>query len=199
MSRTLAWRCEAQAAADAARATLVPSFAAPDAARAPRCPRGSQSYRRLGARKCPVHGAWPPSPRRLGSEGPSVAARPPPERKRAGTGPDTLPAGSVMRRRLHERLADHGWKPHRELLAQKQLSHASIYWHMRETQRGAVSSNSRYQTVLFQQYSTNLSLQLPQGPAAPSPPSPFRVQSSRARRRAAVRRLYIPSLRSPAW
>ena len=57
-----------------------------------------------------------------------------------------------------ERLAEYGWKPHRDLLAQKSLSRASIYWYMRETQRGTVSSNSRFQTVLFQQCSANLSL-----------------------------------------
>ena len=32
---------------------------------------------------------------------------------------------------------------------------ASICWYMRETQRGTVSSNSRFQTVPFQQYSAN--------------------------------------------
>ena len=30
-----------------------------------------------------------------------------------------------------ERLAEYGWKPHRDLLAQKSLSRASIYRHMR--------------------------------------------------------------------
>ena len=32
---------------------------------------------------------------------------------------------------MHERLAEYGWKPHRDLLAQKNLSRASIYWYMR--------------------------------------------------------------------
>ena len=41
---------------------------------------------------------------------------------------------------------------------QQKLSLASVYWHMRETQRGTVSSNSRFRTVLFQQYSANLSV-----------------------------------------
>ena len=54
-----------------------------------------------------------------------------------------------------ETLAEYDWKPHRDLLAPKSLSPASIDWHMYETQRGTVSSNSRFQTVLFQQYSTN--------------------------------------------
>ena len=63
------------------------------------------------------------------------------------------------RRAHHERLAEFGWKPHRDLLAQKSLSRASIYWHMRETQRGTVSSNSRFRTVLIQQYSADLSYQ----------------------------------------
>ena len=39
----------------------------------------------------------------------------------------------------------------------RKLSRASIYWHMREKQRGTVSSNSRFQTVLFQQCSANRS------------------------------------------
>ena len=41
----------------------------------------------------------------------------------------------------------------------KHLSKASNDWYMmRETQRGKVSSNSRFQTVPFQQYSANLSV-----------------------------------------
>ena len=39
---------------------------------------------------------------------------------------------------------------------------------MRETQRGTVSSNSRFQAVLFQQYSANLSF-LPPRPGATAP------------------------------
>ena len=58
---------------------------------------------------------------------------------------------------LNERLAEYGWRPHRVALAQQQLSRASIYWYMREQQRGTASSSSRFQAVLFQQYSTNLS------------------------------------------
>ena len=56
---------------------------------------------------------------------------------------------------MFERLAEYGWKPHRIALAQKKLSRASIYWHMREKWRGTVSSSSRFQTVLFQQHSTS--------------------------------------------
>ena len=58
---------------------------------------------------------------------------------------------------LNERLAEYGRKPHRDVLAQKGISLASIYWYMRETQKGTVSSNSRFKTVLVQQYSANLS------------------------------------------
>ena len=60
-----------------------------------------------------------------------------------------------------ERLAEYGWKPHRFSLAQRGLSRASIYWYMHEQQRRTVSSNWRRQTVLFQQYSTNLSFSDP--------------------------------------
>ena len=56
---------------------------------------------------------------------------------------------------LSEMLAEYGWKPHRNLLAQNSLSWASFYWYMRETQRGTVSSNSRSQAVLFQRCSAN--------------------------------------------
>ena len=58
-----------------------------------------------------------------------------------------------------ERLAEYGWKPHRDMLAQQKQSKASTYWYMRETQRGTLSSNSRFQTVPFQQCSANLSRQ----------------------------------------
>ena len=40
---------------------------------------------------------------------------------------------------------------------QQSLSWASMYRYTREKQRDTVSSNSRFQTVLFQQYSPNLS------------------------------------------
>ena len=39
----------------------------------------------------------------------------------------------------------------------KNLSRASSYQYVHETQRGTASSHSRFQTVLFQQYSANLS------------------------------------------
>ena len=42
--------------------------------------------------------------------------------------------------------------------AQRGLSRASIYWYMREQQKSTVSSTSRSQTILFQQYSAILSL-----------------------------------------
>ena len=45
--------------------------------------------------------------------------------------------------------AEYGWKPHRVVFAQKCLSPASFDWHMRETRKGKVSSNSRLQTILF--------------------------------------------------
>ena len=56
-----------------------------------------------------------------------------------------------------KRLVEYGWKPHRDVLAQEYISRPSIYWYMHETQKGKVSSNSSLQTVLFQQYSANLS------------------------------------------
>ena len=56
-----------------------------------------------------------------------------------------------------ERLAEYGWKSHRVFVVKKNLSRASMYCYMREQPRGMVSSNSRFQTVLFQQYSANLS------------------------------------------
>ena len=56
-----------------------------------------------------------------------------------------------------ERLAEYGWRPHRDFLDRKNLQRASTYWYMREKQRGTVSSNSRFQMVLVQQYSANLS------------------------------------------
>ena len=40
------------------------------------------------------------------------------------------------------------------------ISQASIYWYMRDKQKGTVSSNSRFQTGLFQQYSAILSMSL---------------------------------------
>ena len=67
------------------------------------------------------------------------------------------PQEKVLSAAYVDRLAEYGWKPHRDCLARKNLSRASVYWHMHETQRGTVSSKSRFQTVLFQQYSANLS------------------------------------------
>jgi hypothetical protein len=59
---------------------------------------------------------------------------------------------------LVEKLAEYDWKPHCVFLAQKSRSWASIYWYMREKQRGTVSTDLRFQTVQFKQYSANLSL-----------------------------------------
>ena len=59
-----------------------------------------------------------------------------------------------------ERLAEYGIRleaSSRCVWLKQGLSRASIYWHMRETQRGSVSSNSRCQTVQLQLYSQNLS------------------------------------------
>ena len=71
--------------------------------------------------------------------------------------------GNVMQSQLaaamldNGRLAEYGRKPHRECWAQKSLSRTSTNWHARKAQRGAVSSNSRFQAVLIQRYSANLS------------------------------------------
>ena len=43
-----------------------------------------------------------------------------------------------------ERLAECGWKPHRIVVAQTNLSRPSICWCTCEKQRGSVSSNSRF-------------------------------------------------------
>ena len=59
-----------------------------------------------------------------------------------------------------ERLAEYGWKPHRDSLAQQNLARASSHWYMHGTQRGTVSSNSRFRTVPFQQGSASLSVDL---------------------------------------
>ena len=40
----------------------------------------------------------------------------------------------------------------------RNLSRASMYWHTLEQKMGTVSSNSQFQTALFQQYSANLSV-----------------------------------------
>ena len=64
---------------------------------------------------------------------------------------------------LFERLAEYGWEPHRDRFAPKCLSRASDYRRTREKQGGAASSNSRFRTVrfrtvLFRQYSANLTI-----------------------------------------
>ena len=56
-----------------------------------------------------------------------------------------------------ERFAEYGWKPHRVLSAQKAYHRPHVIHICVSKQRGAVSSNSRSQRVLFQQYSANLS------------------------------------------
>ena len=56
-----------------------------------------------------------------------------------------------------ERLAEYGWKPHRAVSLQKEISRASSCRSMREKQRSTVSSKSRFQTVLLQPYSASLS------------------------------------------
>ena len=61
---------------------------------------------------------------------------------------------------VSERLAEYGRKPHRDLLAQQTISRASTHWRMFETQRGTASSNSRFQAVLLQQCSANISVSL---------------------------------------
>ena len=55
-------------------------------------------------------------------------------------------------------MPEYGWKPHRVVLANRKLLSASCYWYIRQKQRGTVSSNSRFQTVLVQQFSANISL-----------------------------------------
>ena len=62
-------------------------------------------------------------------------------------------------RDLGERMVEYGWKPNRKGLAQPNIACASIDLHMRAEQRGTVSSNSKFLTVLFQQNSANLSLE----------------------------------------
>ena len=54
-----------------------------------------------------------------------------------------------------ERLAEYGWKPHRDFLAQKGLSRASTYWYAREQTEGSgfiefETSNSTISTVCRQ-------------------------------------------------
>ena len=64
-----------------------------------------------------------------------------------------------LQARVYERLAEYGWGPHRVVLGStKKLSRASVYWCAREKQRGAVSSSSRFQTILLQRYAANISV-----------------------------------------
>ena len=76
-----------------------------------------------------------------------------------------------------ERLAEHGWKPHQTCVAQKQQLQASAYRHMRKHQGSTISSNPRFQTVLFQQYSANLSIVAADD--APTHTSPWRLVGRR--------------------
>ena len=46
----------------------------------------------------------------------------------------------------------------RTLFCRGQKNLSSTYWYMLEKQRGMVSSNSRFQAVLYRQYSANLSI-----------------------------------------
>ena len=68
-----------------------------------------------------------------------------------------LPQWSGAARSENEWLPKHSWKPNRDVLVQTSQLPASFAWYMREQQRGTVSSKSRFQTVLVQQYSANLS------------------------------------------
>ena len=77
-------------------------------------------------------------------------------RARACTQSHAAPHQAVPRR-ANEKLAEYGWKPHRDRVARKNLSRASIYRYTHENQRGTASSNSRCQTVPFRQHSANLS------------------------------------------
>ena len=69
---------------------------------------------------------------------------------------------------LAERLTEYGWKPHRDCLAQKNISRASTYLVYACKTEGYGLSNSRSQTVLFQQYSVNLSLAQPLSQSHPT-------------------------------
>ena len=46
-------------------------------------------------------------------------------------------------------MAEYGWKPHRDFLAQKRHSPAPCQWYMHEKRRGTVSSNSRFKQYYF--------------------------------------------------
>ena len=60
----------------------------------------------------------------------------------------------ICRTTLHDRFAEYGWKPYRMLVAEQQLSQASMYRYVCANNRGA-----RFRTILVQQHSDNLSLQ----------------------------------------
>ena len=64
--------------------------------------------------------------------------------------------GQSPRRPVSERLAEYSRKPRRVFLGRTNLSRASIYWYIREKQRGAVSSNATLQMIEFQQFFANL-------------------------------------------
>ena len=69
-----------------------------------------------------------------------------------------LTAFTGCAQRVVERLAEYAWKTHGYCWTQRSLSRASIYWYVREQQRGTVSSSSRFPTAPFRQYSANLSV-----------------------------------------
>ena len=66
----------------------------------------------------------------------------------------TAPSADLVPTPLTERLAECGWK-FIEFCWLKKLSPASFYLYTHEQQRGTVSSNSRFQTIQFQQNSAN--------------------------------------------
>ena len=60
-----------------------------------------------------------------------------------------------------ERLAEHGWKPHRVFLGSKKLITGLDILVYAWTTGGTVSSNSRFQAASFQRYSAKLSVASP--------------------------------------
>ena len=66
-----------------------------------------------------------------------------------------------------QRLAEYGWKPYRDLLAPKQTVTGFSLLICVETQRGTVSSNSRFRTVLLQTVSSQPLMQ-PTRPLRPA-------------------------------
>ena len=65
---------------------------------------------------------------------------------------------SQVARGVFERLAEYGWRPHRIGVARANLLEASIYRCKHNKQGSTVSSNSRSETALLQQYSASLSV-----------------------------------------